>query len=50
MMAARWYMEIGKCFRCGKQATVILYNHRNASLGPHCKRCAEKLIKADKDK
>lgn len=50
MPGATWYKEFGTCIVCGKQATVTLYNSTNSSMGPYCKRCAEKRIKADQSK
>ncbi len=43
----QWFDELAKC-RCGKPATGVLRGTSNESFGPHCKRCAEKRIKASK--
>lgn len=43
----RWFEETDrKCSACGKRATGILRGVRNESYGPHCKRCAERRLKA----
>ena len=42
----RWFEETDRKCSCGKRATGILRGSRNESYGPHCKRCAEKRLKA----
>lgn len=42
---AQWFDEYGHC-ACGKPAVGILRGVRNENLGPHCKRCAERRIRA----
>lgn len=41
----RWFEEFAKC-RCGKPSNGILRGSQNQSFGYHCKRCAEKRLKA----
>lgn len=42
----RWFEETDRKCSCGKRATGILRGERNESYGPHCKRCAEKRLRA----
>jgi ribosomal protein L34E len=43
----RWFEEQNhKCGVCGKRSQGILRGSRNESYGHHCKRCAEKRLKA----
>ena len=43
----RWFEETQqKCSHCTRRATGILRGRRNESYGPHCKRCAERRLKA----
>ena len=41
----RWFEEWSKC-RCGKLAQGILRGAQNENHGAHCKRCAERRLKA----
>lgn len=43
---AQWFQSLGSCLKCGKAANGRLMSHRNASIGPFCRRCAEAAIKA----
>ena len=43
----RWFEEQNhKCGMCGRRSDGILRGSRNESYGRHCKRCAEKRLKA----
>ena len=39
-----WFDPVGTC-RCGKPATGFLRGDRNQSMGPYCRKCADKRIK-----
>lgn len=41
----RWFEQFPKC-RCGKKSEGILRGNQNESYGHHCKRCAERRLKA----
>jgi hypothetical protein len=42
----RWFEETDRKCSCGARATGILRGVRNESYGPHCKRCANRRLKA----
>lgn len=44
----RWFDEYPACRMCGKQSAGRLMDVRNTNYGDHCKRCAEKRLKAAK--
>ena len=41
----RWFDQIPKCWRCGKDAHGRLMGSMNDSYGWHCRRCAGKRLK-----
>jgi hypothetical protein len=45
IIPAQWFNPLGLCKACGRNATGQLMSHRNANLGPYCKKCADRLIK-----
>ena len=42
----RWFEEWGRCSQCRAKADGLLRGTCNESYGPHCKRCAERRLKA----
>lgn len=42
----RWFEEFPSCSQCRKPSAGILRGGRNESYGHHCKRCAERRLKA----
>lgn len=43
-MRAKWLDRFGQCRVCGRRADGNLKSDRNDDMGPHCERCAKKLI------
>lgn len=42
-----WFDETDRtCSQCQKRANGILRGSRNESYGPHCRRCAERRLRA----
>ena len=41
----RWFEDLPRC-GCGRPSAGILRGSRNESYGHHCKRCAEKRLRA----
>ncbi len=41
----RWFEEFPNC-ACGRPSNGILKGDRNQSYGHHCKKCADKRLKA----
>lgn len=44
--ALRWFDAIPKCWQCGKDAHGRLMGPQNQYYGWHCRRCAEKRLRA----
>lgn len=44
----RWFDAYPDCRQCGKPAAGVLMDVRNSSYGAHCRRCADKRLKASK--
>lgn len=42
----RWFEAYPVCSRCGKVAHGILRGTQNQSYGSHCRKCADKRLKA----
>lgn len=42
----RWFEQTDRKCSCGARASGILRGSRNESYGPHCKRCADRRLKA----
>lgn len=42
----RWFEEYSSCRQCGKRADGILRGENNDSYGPHCRKCADKRLRA----
>lgn len=42
----RWFDQYPTCRMCGKPSAGVLMGSRNESYGAHCKRCADKRLKA----
>lgn len=44
----RWFDAYAKCSQCGGVSHGILRGSRNESWGDHCRKCAEKRLKASR--
>ena len=42
----RWFEQHSQCGMCGKASAGILRGSQSESYGQHCKKCAEKRLKA----
>lgn len=44
----RWFNPHGTCRQCSKKSDGVLMGSSNESYGEHCKKCADKRLKASK--
>lgn len=45
----RYFSAYPNCSGCGKTAQGVLYGTSNESYGAHCRKCADKRIRASAD-
>lgn len=43
---AQWFSPLGKCRKCGKDATGTVMGRHNQPMGAYCRLCGEKRISA----